>query len=204
MKNTTETNLRKNLDFLFDLYINHGNTEYHGEPVSVLEHSVQAAILAQKSKSKNYVILAAFLHDIGHLLIENEEEKMGNFGHISHEKIGANKILELGFSEKIAELILHHVLAKRYLVTKFPSYFEKLSEASIETLNIQGGKMQKIEMEAFERTSQFKNSLLLRIWDDQAKIPNEHIPDLGFYYEIARKHLKANYRLNHKSQKNIN
>jgi 2-amino-1-hydroxyethylphosphonate dioxygenase (glycine-forming) len=184
--------ITENLDYIFDLYMNQGHTEYHGEPVSVLEHSVQAAMLAQKAKSSNYVILAAFLHDIGHLLIENVTDKMANYGHISHEKIGANKILELGFSEKIASLILNHVQAKRYLVAKFPSYFEKLSEASIETLERQGGKMDSFEMKAFEHNETFKNSLLLRIWDDEAKVPNEHIPDISYFYNLAYQHLKIN------------
>jgi 2-amino-1-hydroxyethylphosphonate dioxygenase (glycine-forming) len=190
LKKTVDPQLVKNLNFIFDLYINKGHAEYHGEPVSVLEHSLQAAKLAKKAGSKNFVILAAFLHDIGHLLIDKEEDHMEIYGHISHEKIGASKILELGFSEKIAALILNHVQAKRYLVTKFPNYFAKLSEASVHTLNLQGGKMEKLEMEAFERNPVFKNSLLLRIWDDEAKIPNEHIPDLSYYYDIAFDHLK--------------
>jgi 2-amino-1-hydroxyethylphosphonate dioxygenase (glycine-forming) len=193
--------IQKSLDYVFDLYINQGHSEYHGEPVSVLEHSLQTAKFAQNAKSKNYVILAAFLHDIGHLLIENEHESMSGYGHISHEKIGANKVLELGFSEKIAGLILNHVQAKRYLVSKFDSYFDNLSEASIETLNHQGGKMDKMEMKNFERQEIFKNSLLLRIWDDQAKIPNEHIADLSYYFNLAHKHLVANARLKAKKKK---
>jgi 2-amino-1-hydroxyethylphosphonate dioxygenase (glycine-forming) len=192
MKKSTKNQITENLNFIFDLYLNKGHSEYHGEPVSVLEHSLQTAQLAKKAKSKNDVILAAFLHDIGHLLIENEQDMMDIYGHISHEKIGAEKIIELGFSNEIASLILNHVQAKRYLVTKFPSYFDELSEASVETLNKQGGKMEKIEMETFERNAFFKNSLMLRIWDDRAKIPNEHIPDLSFYYDLAQKHLKGN------------
>lgn len=198
-KNTIK--ITETLDYIFDLYINKGHSEYHGEPVTVLEHSLQTAKLAQKAESKNYVILAAFLHDIGHLLIENEVDSMDGYGHISHEKIGANKILDLGFSDKIAELILNHVQAKRYLVTKFPSYFDKLSEASIETLNLQGGKMEKVEMENFERKATFSNSLLLRIWDDQAKIPNQHIPDLSYYYDLAKNHLIAIEKLKAKKKK---
>jgi 2-amino-1-hydroxyethylphosphonate dioxygenase (glycine-forming) len=201
MKINKNKEINEALNVIFDLFIKNGKAEYHGEPVSVLEHSLQTAKLAQKANSKNYVILAAFLHDIGHLLVETEEDKMGEFGHISHEKMGANKILDLGFSEKIAELILNHVQAKRYLVSKFPSYFEKLSVASIETLTLQGGKMDKLEMEIFERTPQFKNSLLLRIWDDQAKMPNQHISDLGYYYDLAQKHLLAMEKLNKRKKK---
>jgi 2-amino-1-hydroxyethylphosphonate dioxygenase (glycine-forming) len=201
MAKSTNKQIVENLDYLFDLYMNAGHAEYHGEPVSVLEHSVQSAKLAQKAKSKNYVILAAFFHDIGHLLIENEADKMAEFGHISHEKIGANKMLELGFSEKIATLILNHVQAKRYLVAKFPKYANKLSEASKETLVMQGGQMERIERETFERNPNFKNSLLLRIWDDQAKIPDQHIPDLSYYYDLAQNHLIAQARLKAKKQK---
>lgn len=195
MKKNIKNQITENLNFVFDLYLSKGHNEYHGEPVSVLEHSLQTAQFAKKAKSKNEIILAAFLHDIGHLLIENEQDMMDIYGHISHEKIGSKKIVELGFSNEIATLVLNHVQAKRYLVTKFPSYFEELSEASVETLIKQGGKMEQIEMETFERSPYFKNSLMLRIWDDRAKIPNEHISDLSYYYNLAQKHLKTNSKL---------
>ena len=40
----------------------------------------------------------------------------------------------MGFHPKVTELVKNHVNAKRYLVTKYPEYHEKLSEASKGTL----------------------------------------------------------------------
>jgi predicted HD phosphohydrolase len=75
---------------IFDLYAKHGAEEYAGEKVSQLEHMCQAAELAAAEGYDDEVILAAFLHDVGHLLpLHNENQTMNGFGTIDHEKIGA-------------------------------------------------------------------------------------------------------------------
>jgi predicted HD phosphohydrolase len=63
-----------------------------------------------------------------------------------------------------------------------------LTEACVETLNKQGCKIGKIEIETCVRNAFFKNSLMLRIWDYRAKIPNEHISELGYYFDLSQKH----------------
>ena len=65
------------------------------------------------------------------------------------------------FSKKVALLIGSHVQAKRYLATKKPSYFERISEASKGTLNFQGGLMDSSEMQSFEQQPLFKEILTL-------------------------------------------
>ena len=64
---------------------------------------------------------------------------MDGYGTVDHERLGADYLRKLGFSEKVAQLIEHHVNAKRYLVYKNPKYFARLSEASLKTLDFQGG-----------------------------------------------------------------
>ncbi|MFC0181670.1 HD domain-containing protein [Pseudarcicella hirudinis] len=111
-----ESMLEKRVEAIFGLYESYGDTEYIGEPVSVLEHSIQSAQLAQQGGYDDDVILAAFFHDIGHLLPIGMDEDMRGFGHRSHERVGANYIIQNGFSQKIADLILNHVQAKDTLL----------------------------------------------------------------------------------------
>jgi putative nucleotidyltransferase with HDIG domain len=99
----------------------------------------QAADLAEKEGYDEEVILAAFFHDIGHLCSSGHEaESMDGFGTVNHEKLGADYLREKGFSERLAILVEGHVIAKRYLTYKFPSYYNRLSAASKATLDFQG------------------------------------------------------------------
>ncbi len=171
---------------IFDLYRNFGHHDYIGEPVSQIEHMCQAATLAEQKGYGEDVILAAFFHDIGHLLEANQQvKKMGEYGVADHEKIGGNYLRGLGFPEKIAKLVENHVQAKRYLTYKYPEYYEKLSEASKNTLVYQGGVMAKEEAEAFEKEETFELSLLLREWDELAKEQGVETCDLGSYEQMA-------------------
>ena len=54
-------------DEIIQLYTAHGHAEYAGEKISQLEHMVQAARLAREQGHDDEVVLAAFLHDIGHI-----------------------------------------------------------------------------------------------------------------------------------------
>ena len=45
-----------------------GDKGYIGEDITQLEHAMQAALLAEKENCSSDVVLAAFLHDIGHLI----------------------------------------------------------------------------------------------------------------------------------------
>lgn len=164
---------------IFDLYQEHGREAYYGEPVSQLEHMSQSAQLAIQEGHDDVLILAAFFHDIGHLCSKiTNENSMGEFGVVRHEKIGADFLRAKGFPEIIARLVENHVQAKRYLTFRYPSYYHQLSVASKETLRLQGGPMSAVEAEVFERDLLFEKSLLLRKWDELAKIPGLPLIDL--------------------------
>jgi len=138
-------------DHVFALYEQHGDEDYIGEPVSQLEHMAQAAALAEAEGYDDEVILAAFFHDIGHLCAAGAEVgSMDGMGNVDHEKLGADYLLEMGFSQRLATLVQSHVVAKRYLTFKNPEYYEKLSPASRVTLGFQGGVMSAEEAAAFE------------------------------------------------------
>jgi len=85
---------------IFDLYAQQGAAEYAGEKVSQLEHMCQAAGFAMQEGYDDEVVLAAFMHDVGHLLpIHDENESMNGYGMMDHEKLGAEFLRKAGFSE---------------------------------------------------------------------------------------------------------
>lgn len=176
---------------IFALFEQYGEMNYIGENVSQWEHACQAAQLAGTEGFDADVILAALLHDIGHLCeYIMPADKMNEFGIVDHEKLGADYLREKGFSEKIARLVESHVAAKRYLTFKYPEYYNRLSDASKYTLQQQGGPMNETEAELFEQDSLHHLFIKLREWDDKAKIENQPLPSLDFYKQLAIQHLQ--------------
>lgn len=177
------------VDKVFALYELHGDEDYIGEPVSQLEHMSQAAILARADGYDDEVVLAAFFHDIGHLCAAAGAVSMNGFGNMDHEQLGADYLLENGFSKRIAELVKSHVTAKRYLTYRYPEYYEKLSPASIATLEFQGGRMNADEAHKFEANPDAQLIIKMREWDDQAKEINIPVDNIDWLKEIAKQHL---------------
>ena len=181
-------------DNIFKYYEEYGNKNYIGEPVSQIEHMIQAAMLAEEDKKSNEIILAALFHDIGHLIEFDEEnniERMDDLGVKNHEKVGADFLRKLNVPSPIPELVEGHVLAKRYLTYKYPDYHDKLSDASKGTLIYQGGPMTKNEAEEFEKDNLFDIYLKMRDYDDKAKLTDIKIKPLT-YYKIMFINLMSN------------
>src|SRR5215469_14670815 len=181
---------------IMDLYAGYGGAEYAGEKVTQLEHMVQSAQLAEEQGYDEEVILAAFLHDIGHISASangngsaSPSQAMDGFGIKDHEELGAEFLREKGFSKKIVRLVESHVEAKRYLTVKDPAYYARLSEASKKTLEFQGGPMTTEEAAAFEQYPLFPLIIQMRKWDEQAKIEHKPLPDLQHYRRMILRHL---------------
>lgn len=184
--NMTDSSNESKINEVFSLYESYGDADYIGEPVSQIEHMSQAAQMAEEEGYENEVILAAFFHDLGHLFSQREElEQMDGYGVMDHEKLGANYLRKLGFPEKVARLVESHVKAKRYLTFKNPVYFQKLSEASKQTLNFQGGVMTAEEAKEFESDPEHKLILKMREWDERAKETGIPVPKLDAYKKMA-------------------
>ena len=182
---------------IFELYQKHGSNEYAGEKVSQLEHMVQAAQLAKEGGYDDEIVLAAFLHDIGHICAASHiTADMNGFGVMNHEKIGANFLRKRGFSERIARLVENHVSAKRFLTFKYPEYYEGLSEASKKTLEFQGGKMNYDEAMLFEQDDLFKEFIAMRRWDELAKEENLPLQPINYYKNLMITYLQRQYSLN--------
>ena len=172
------------------LFERKGGANYAGEAVTQLEHACQAAQLAEKDGNDDEVILAAFLHDLGHLLDEDEEE-MDGYGVMNHEAVGASWLKERGFSEKLITLVNAHVEAKRYLCAVNKRYYDNLSHASKMTLQFQGGPMGEEEVASFEKNP-LKNLIIkMRTWDEEAKHENVPLPDLNFFRSKIVHHLAS-------------
>jgi len=203
---TTEQ-AEKITDEIMELYNGYGGNEYAGEKVTQLEHMVQAAQLAEEQGFDEEVILAAFLHDIGHISeaaahaadagtggaddasAEAGSRRMGAFGIMDHEELGADFLREKGFSKKVCRLVESHVEAKRYLTARDPAYYAELSDASKKTLEYQGGPMTSEEAAAFEQYPLFTLIIQMRKWDEQAKIEHKPLPDLQHYRRMILRHL---------------
>lgn len=177
--------------FIIGLYEQYGGEDYIGEPVSQVEHMCQCATLAEKEGYGEEVVLAAFFHDIGHLCEHiMPVRQMDGYGVVDHEKLGAEFLRSLGFSEDIASLIRNHVQAKRYLTHRYESYYNQLSEASKKTLEFQGGRMSNEEAALFEADKLFDLHIRLRQWDEKAKLENKPLPPLEKFERMMIAHLE--------------
>jgi putative nucleotidyltransferase with HDIG domain len=146
MLHSVETHTRQTVAILMNYMIVQGKTDYLGEPVTQLEHSLQCAHLARQDAVYGHddeVVLGALLHDVGRFIPSAEKmEKMysvdGEYlGRTSHEVVGEHYLRSLGFSDKVAELVGAHVMAKRYLTATDKEYYDGLSETSKRTLEYQ-------------------------------------------------------------------
>lgn len=173
------------MNTIIELFQYRGDSNYIGEQLSQKEHMIGAAMIAEKLGFDNNIIVAALLHDIGHLLFENEP--MGDLGVKDHEIIGSKFIRNLGFNNTVCDLVLNHVNAKRYLCSVDKNYFNNLSEASKQTLNYQGGIMNEKEISSFKSSPNFEMYLNLRRVDELAKDKNMNIVDIEYFRDHCEK-----------------
>jgi predicted HD phosphohydrolase len=154
---------------LFALYDDFGAADYIGEPVSQCEHMLQAASLAVRAGERPALVLAALLHDVGHLVALRDGSPQTALGANGHEELGARAVLEAGLPREVADLVRSHVSAKRYLVAADDRYRARLSQASIMTLELQGGPMSDQEAANFCNSEIFHGALRMRHYDELAK-----------------------------------
>lgn len=162
------------------LFRDGGHSEYGGEPVTQLEHALQCATLAEEADSSSALIAASLLHDIGHLLHNLPDDAPDHGIDDAHENLGHN-FLQKCFGPDVCDPVRLHVPAKRYLCAIDSSYLNGLSHPSIVSLKLQGGPMHPSEIEVFEQNPYFGNAVLLRKWDDMAKVSGLETPPLEHF-----------------------
>ena len=157
-----------------------GTAMYVGEPVTQTEHALQCATAAEKFGASAALITASLLHDVGHLLHALGENCADNGIDDQHERLGA-AWLEQFFPPDVCEPVKLHVPAKRYRCAIDSQYHAELSEASAQSLRLQGGPMSDDEIAEFRRHPWFEAALQLRSWDEAAKIPGLKTPPLQHF-----------------------
>ncbi|TWT87616.1 HD domain protein [Pseudobythopirellula maris] len=157
-----------------------GNSLYGGEAVTQLEHGLQAAMLAEEEGASSELIVAALVHDIGHLLHDLPDDAPDQGVDDAHERLGADWLADR-FPPEVLEPVRLHVDSKRYLCATEPGYYEELSEPSRVSLGLQGGPMSEEECLAFRAGEHYESALRLRRWDDTAKIDGLETPTLEHY-----------------------
>ena len=160
--------------------------ELYGEGITQLHHGLQAAALAASEGASETLILAALLHDIGHLVEQADDA----FGYHKHDQSGAD-YLEPLFGRAVSEPVRLHVVAKRYLCAVQADYFAKLSPASVYTLGKQGGPMTAEECRAFEDNPWCAEAIKLRRWDDSGKIEGLTVLPLAHYRPLMARWIHA-------------
>jgi gamma-butyrobetaine dioxygenase len=170
------------VDEILGLFARRGAAAYHGEAVSQTEHALQAAELAEREGAPDHLVVAALLHDVGHLLDGQDEDFAARGIDGGHEQAGS-AWLARHFGPEVTEPIRMHVAAKRYLCAVDPSYLDGLSPASRLSLSLQGGPMSAQERAAFESNPAHGDAIRLRRWDDAAKVPGLDVPGLEHYRE---------------------
>src|SRR5262245_45911045 len=167
-------------DVVRSLFEQKGGSMYLGEPVTQEQHALQCAWLAEQDRADAPLVVAALLHDIGHLLSGVEEDIASPEDDAKHEARGHDWLTRF-FGPEVTEPVRLHVDAKRYLCAVDPGYTESLSEASRHSLMLQGGPMTHDQTTAFASGPHADAAIRLRRWDDRAKAPGLTTPDLVYY-----------------------
>jgi phosphonate degradation associated HDIG domain protein len=172
--------------FLGDIFDRRGGEEYLGEPVTMAEHMLQGAAIAEQNGQDEIIIVSALLHDIGHFTSEFGTFTMDDTEDRYHEEAGA-KVLEQFFPTVVTDCVRYHVAAKRYLCATKPEYFNRLSEASIHSLNLQGGPMNADEVAEFEANPNLKEIIAVRYLDEAGKRADMETPDYWHFAPMVQR-----------------
>jgi len=155
---------------------------YIGEKVTMTEHMIQTAMLAEKNNSSSNLVCSSLLHDYGHFILENPDDLVKKEKDGKHEELGY-KFLKKYFIKNVVEPIKYHVKAKKYL-SRDVKYYQTLSEASKVSLKLQGGIMNDREAREFENSEFFESSIKLRKFDDGAKKAGLKIKSINEYKNL--------------------
>ena len=171
--------------FIGSIFERRGGEEYLGEPVTMGEHMLQGATIAEQDGQPEEIIVAALLHDIGHFTSEFGTFMMDDTEDRHHEDAGA-AVLERFFPKIVTDCCRYHVAAKRYLCATRPDYFNRLSEASVHSLNLQGGAMTPDEVAAFERNPNLEDIITVRHLDEAGKKAGMKTPDFWHFAPMVQ------------------
>ena len=169
------------IDQIISNYLNNKSL-YIGEKVTMSEHMIQTAMLAERNNSSSNLICSSLLHDYGHFILEKPDDLVSKNKDGKHENVGY-EFLKNYFVKDVLGPIRYHVKAKRYLARE-EKYYELLSEASRTSLKLQDGIMNDEEAKEFESNEFFENSIKLRKFDELGKQPEQKIKSINDYKNL--------------------
>ncbi|MAB14091.1 phytanoyl-CoA dioxygenase family protein [Parvibaculum sp.] len=168
------------VDEITQIYTERATSRYGLEDINQLQHALQSAALAETNGEAPALILAALLHDVGHMIHKLGENPAEEGVDDRHEILGA-KWLAKRLPAALAEPVRMHVEAKRYLCATEPGYMDKLAPDSVLTLKLQGGPMSESETAAFIAKDYADEAIRLRRYDEEAKDPAMETPPLEHF-----------------------
>ncbi len=174
------------IETILEIFRDQGNRHYGRERVTQTAHALQCATLAEKEGAPSSLIVAALLHDIGHLTNPDDKAAKHRGEDAFHETVGRD-FLSPWFGPDVTEPVLWHVAAKRYLTATEPDYFASLSPGSVRSLELQGGPFTPERARAFAARPYAEGAIRVRRWDEGAKVLGLETPPLDHF----RPHLEA-------------
>lgn len=154
---------------LCGLYASWGSQRYD-EELTQAAHAEQTAALAAAAGAPDPLVVAALLHDVGHLLdMASGDRREQPTTALRHEARGARYLGGL-FPASVTGPVALHVAAKRYRCAVDPEYRRQLSSGSERSLQRQGGPMSAEEVRSFEARPGCAHAVRLRSWDDEGKV----------------------------------
>ena len=183
------------------LFYRYGSRPFEGRSLTLLEHALQGAHLAEHAGADDALVTAALLLDLGELLSLDANET--NHARAALASIGAEDrddgrgddrraaralpLLRESFGNAVVEPILLQDDAGRYLAAVDAGYLGKLSPAARSRLQARGGPFDAGQCEAFATLAGASRALLLRRWDDAAQVSGIMTPSLEHFRERARR-----------------
>ena len=174
------------IDDIENIYTRRGHEQYTGEPVTMLEHALQTAHLAELEGADDALVTAALLHDLGHLLHDISGTPSAD-GIDDVHQFRVVPFLRGLFPDAVIDAIQRHVDAKRYLCAIEPAYHDTLSQDSKRSLLLQGGVYPSDQALAFIGEPGAPSAVRLRRRDDLAKQAGRETPPLSHFLQHMRR-----------------
>ncbi len=179
--------------FIADIFARRGAEAYLGEQVTMSQHMLQAAFLAQEAGAGEDLVAAALLHDIGHFTNEFPDDALAKGIDNRHDAAG-EAVLKTFFPAAVTACVRHHVAAKRYLCATDAAYLGALSPASVHTLSLQGGPMSAAELRDFGAKPGLEGILQVRRWDDLGKDADRVTPPFAHFAPLLQRAVDRHLR----------
>jgi predicted HD phosphohydrolase len=168
------------------LFVERGDEQYTGEPVTQLQHALQTAQQAEAEGADDALVTAALLHDLGHLLHDlGATPTLQGVDDVHQYRAPAVPARPVRRRRAAADPAARGCQA---LSLRHPAaYHAALSDDSRRSLALQGGVFDPARAEAFIDQPGASEAVRLRIWDDLAKDALRTTPPLAHYLPRARR-----------------